>query len=90
MDISTHLQFGELRVEVPQHNAYAKQFEAMHLGLDKAAPVIAASLLPDSAKPAHSCQDSAMALVPGRCSFHGLAFLRVRMIACTPSCALIS
>jgi len=47
MDISTHLQFGELTVEVPHHNAYAKQFEAMHLGLDKAAPVIAASLLPD-------------------------------------------
>jgi hypothetical protein len=58
-DSGTHLQFGDLAVEVTRHYAFTKQLEATNIGLDKAAPVIAAPLLPDfPAKPARSCQDS--------------------------------
>jgi len=58
-DSGTDLQFGDLAVEVTCHDAFAKQLEATHFGLDKAAPMIASPLFPDlPAKPARGRQDS--------------------------------
>lgn len=52
------LQFGDLAVKVTCHDAFPKQLEATHLGLDKVAPVITAPLLPDlPAKKARGRQD---------------------------------
>jgi hypothetical protein len=62
-DRSADLQFGNFVVEVTRHDTFTEQLKATHLGLDKAAPVIAAPLLPDFlAKPARVREDGVTAL----------------------------
>lgn len=91
MDGGTDLQFGDQAVKVTRHDAFTMQVEATHLGLDKAAPVIAALLIPEFLPSKRVAAKMALrAAVPGRRSFRGLAFLRVGIIACAPSYAIAS
>ena len=86
-----HLQFGDLAVEVMRHDAFTKQLEAMLLGLDKAAPVIAAPLFPDfPSRPARSCQDSVTCIGTRTLVHPWLGVLANGDIACAPSCAIAS
>ena len=48
-DRCPYLQLSHLPLEVPSHHAFAQSLEASHLGLYKAAAVIAAPFLPDGA-----------------------------------------
>ena len=90
-DSGTDLQFGDLAIKVTRHDAFTKQLETTHLGLDKTAPVIAAPLLPDFLPSRRVAARIALrALAPGRWSFLGLAFLRVGIIACAPRFAIAS
>ena len=57
-DSGTDLQFGDLAVKVTRYDAFTEQLEATHLGLDKAASVIAAPLISDfSTQQARGRQD---------------------------------
>jgi hypothetical protein len=62
-DGGTHLQLGDLAIEVTRHDAFAEQLEAAHFGFNKAASMIASPLLPDfPTKPAGSVQDGVTGL----------------------------
>lgn len=85
------LEPGGLTLEVPRHEALARQFHAMHPGLDATSAMITV----------HRCQmvrpkrcdarrASLRAIAPGVSAFQNLAFLRSGMIAATPRAAMVS
>ena len=60
----TNLERRTLTVEVPSQEALTQQFQTVHLGLDAASAVVAASSSPD------------LATAPAVTVFQGLVFLR--------------
>jgi len=88
-DCGTDFELGELAVEGTRSDTLAEQLEAVHLGFDQTAAMIAAPLLPDCPPQIFRRRSvSLRASTPGPSLVHILPLRRTGMIGSAPRSAM--